>query len=419
MIDDACNLLFVLAQNIEPQFFLYARLRRSHTPCLARRANNPCSDRFFVILFFTMKTTLQVKLLPSPKQHAALLDTMHRFNAACTYIATMAYEQRLASKFKLQRLLYYDVRSRFGLSAQLAIRAIAKVVEAYKRDKSKPVAFRPDGAVIYDERIMGFKGLAAVSLATLQGREVILMQMGDYQRVQFHRAKGQADLVLVNGQFFLLVTIDTPEEPPMVPERFLGVDLGIINLATDSDGHSYMGADVEAVRQRCATHRKTYQATHTKQAKRRLQKLAGNEARFRRLTNHTIAHRLVAYAKDTKAALVLEELTHIRDRMTVRKGQRNKQHSWSFRQLRTFISYKAQRAGVPVVFVDPRNTSRTCAQCGFADKRNRRSQAEFSCIRCGYHAHADTNAARILATRGLVAVPDLIAPRQGQLAFSW
>lgn len=187
----------------------------------------------------------------------------------------------------------------------------------------------------------------------------------------------------MDGQFFLLVTIDTPEEPPMLPERFLGVDLGIINLAMDSDGHPYTGEDVEQVRQRCATHRKTYQATGTKAAKRRLKKLSGTEERFRRWANHNIAKRLVAYAKDTKAALVLEELTHIRGRMTVRKGQRSKQHSWSFRQLREFVTYKAARAGVPVVFVDPRNTSRACTRCGFVDKRNRRSQAEFSCIRCG------------------------------------
>jgi putative transposase len=197
-----------------------------------------------------MKITLQVKLLPSAAQHAALLETMHAFNAACTWIAEYAYEQRCASKFQLQKALYYEVRQRFGLSAQLAIRAIAKTVEAYKRDKSTPVAFRPDGAVVYDERILAFKGLEAVSLTTLQGRAVVPMQMGDYQRVQFHRAQGQADLVLVKGQFFLLVTIDTPEEPPMTPERFLGVDLGIINLATDGDGHRYTGADVETVRHR-------------------------------------------------------------------------------------------------------------------------------------------------------------------------
>jgi len=366
-----------------------------------------------------MKTTLQVKLFPSAEQHTALLETMHAFNAACTWIAEHAYAQRCASKFQLQKQLYYEVRQHFGLSAQLAIRAIAKTVEAYKRDKTQQVAFRPDGAVVYDERIMAFHGLEVVSLTTLHGREGIPMQMGDYQRVQFHRAQGQADLVLVKSQFFLLVTIDTPEEPPMVPDRFLGIDLGILNLATDGDGHRYTGADVETVRQRCATHRQTYQSTHTKAAKRRLKKLAGKEARFRRWANHRIAKQLVAYAKDTKAALVLEELTHIRSRITVRTGQRNKNASWSFRQLRAFLSYKAQRAGVPVMFVDPHNTSRTCAQCGFVDKRNRRSQAEFSCIRCGHTAHADINAAKILATRGLVSAPHLVAPRGGQYAFAW
>ena len=366
-----------------------------------------------------MKTTLQIKLLPSPEQHTVLLETMHAFNAACTWIAHYAYKERCASKFVLQKALYYEVRQRFGLSAQLGIRAIAKTVEAYKRDKSKPVAFRPDGAVVYDERILAFHGLEEASLMTLQGRAIVPMQMGDYQRVQFSRAKGQADLVLVNGTFYLLVTLDTPEEPPMEPTRFLGVDLGIVNLATDSDGNSYTGTPVEVVRQRCLTARRTYQSTHTKSAKRRLQKMARHESRFRRDVNHTISKQLVAHAKDTNAALSLEDLTGIRDRMTVRKGQRNKHHSWSFRQLREFIAYKAQRLGIPLVLVDPRNSSRTCAKCGHVDKWNRRSQAEFSCIRCGHTAHADQNAARNLATRGAVKRPDLVAPVRGQLAFTW
>ena len=366
-----------------------------------------------------MKTTLKVKLLPTPEQHTALLDTMHAFNAACTWIAEYAYRERCASKFALQKALYYEVRQRFGLSAQLAIRAIAKTVEAYKRDKNQRVSFRPDGAVVYDERIMAFRGLDEVSLTTLSGREVIPMQMGDYQRVQFHRAQGQADLVLVKGTFFLLVTLDTPEEPPMEPTRFLGVDLGIVSLATDSDGNSYTGAVVEVVRQRCMTARKTYQATSTRSATRRLKKMAKHESHFRRDVNHVISKQLVAHAKDTTATLVLEDLTGIRGRVTVRKGQRNRQHGWGFAQLRQFVSYKARIAGVPVVFVDPRNTSRACSRCGFVDKRNRRSQAEFSCLRCGHSANADQNAARNLATRGSVKCPDLVAPVKGQLAFAW
>jgi IS605 OrfB family transposase len=197
------------------------------------------------------------------------------------------------------------------------------------------------------------------------------------------------------------------------------VDLGVVNLATDSDGNAYTGDAVEVVRQRAMIHRQTYQSTGTKSAKRRLKKMAGRQRRFQRWVNHGIAKRLVQLAKDTKAVLVLEDLTHIRSRTTVQKRQRARHHNWSFGQLRQFLTYKAQRAGVPVVFVDPRNTSKTCSRCGHASKENRRSQAEFSCVRCGYEAHADFNAARNLATRGAVIRPDLIAPAGGQLAFAW
>lgn len=233
------------------------------------------------------------------------------------------------------------------------------------------------------------------------------------------RLKGQVDLVYRNGTFFLYATIDVPEETPIEPTRFLGVDLGIVTLATDSDGNAYTGAGIERVRQRRHTARQTYQSTHTQSAKRRLKKLPGTQARFQRWTNHGLAKRLITYAKDTKAALVLEDLTTIRSRMTVRKTQRSKQHNWSFRQLREFLVYKARQAGVRLLFVDPRNTSRTCHRCGYVDKRNRRSQADFSCLRCGHTAHADHNAARNLATRGAVTRPDLIASRVGQLAFTW
>ena len=366
-----------------------------------------------------MKTTLQTKLLPSPEQHVQLLETMHAFNAACTWIAAYAYAEQCASKFLLQKALYQEIRQQFGLSAQMSILAIHKVVGAYKRDKSKAIAFRSDGAVTYDQRNMSFRGIEFVSLMTLVGRVIVPLQMGDYQRVQFSRAKGQADLVLIDGTFYLLITIDTPEPPPTQPTHFLGVDLGIISLATDSDGNSYTGADAEVVRQRCMTARQTYQATGTRSAKRRLCKMRRNESRFRRDVNHTISKQLVAHAKDTKAALALEDLTGIRDRATVRKSQRNRHHGWSFRQLREFITYKAQQLGIPVELVDPRNTSRGCAKCGHIDKRNRKSQAVFSCIRCGHTANADINAARNLATRGAVRHPHLVAPVHGQLAFAW
>mgnify|MGYP001582435546 FL=1 len=366
-----------------------------------------------------MKLTLQLKLIPTIEQYTALLETMHAFNAAASYAAQVGFADHVFSQQAIHRRCYRALRDHFELSSQMAVRAIGKAVETFRRDKKTCPVFRPDGAITYDERLLGWKGPAHVSLLTLHGREVVAMIYGEYQAGFLQRLKGQVDLVYHNGTFYLYATIEIPEDTPIEPTRFLGVDLGIVNLATDSDGNSYTGEALEVVRARAATARQTFQSTNTKGARRRLKKMAGKQANFQRDVNHTISKRLVQYAKDTKAALSLENLTGIRDRMTVRVRQRARHHNWSFRQLREFLTYKAQRAGVPLLFVDPRNTSRTCSRCGFVDKRNRRSQADFSCLRCGHTAHADLNAARNLATRGFVSAPDLLAPSQGQLAFAW
>jgi len=102
---------------------------------------------------------------------------------------------------------------------------------------------------------------------------------------------------------------------------------------------------------------------------------------------------LVRKAHDSCKALVLEDLTGIRERTTVRHEQRALRHAWAFFQLRQFVTYKAAWAAVPVGLVDPRNTSRTCSMCGHCEKANRKSQAEFVCKSCGFALNADHNAA--------------------------
>ena len=115
-----------------------------------------------------------LKLTPTEEQHHALLETMHAFNAACNYVASVAFAEKTANKFELQKLVYSELRGTYKLAAQLAIRAISKASEAYKRDKSIPPTFQPEGAIVYDERVMSFKGLLTVSLLTIQGRVLVL-----------------------------------------------------------------------------------------------------------------------------------------------------------------------------------------------------------------------------------------------------
>lgn len=340
-----------------------------------------------------MKLVIMVKLAPSDGQHRALLATLERFNEAANWIADVAAENHTASKYKLQKLIYHDVRERFGLSAQMTVRCISKVAEAYKRDKSKKPSFRPHGAMVYDERIMGFKGIDRVSLLTLERREIVPLRLGGYQEARIDRRKGQADLIYRGGTFYLALTVDAPEPKADDPTGTLGVDLGIQNLATDSDGETYSGEQVEKSRKRYERIRSRLQASGAKSAKRHLKKLSGKEARFRRDTNHCISKRLVEKAKGTGKAISLEDLRHLRSRTTVRKAQRSRHETWSYFQLRSFVEYKALLSGVAVALVDPRNTSRKCSECGHCEKANRRSRDDFRCKSCSFEAAADVNAA--------------------------
>ncbi len=321
-------------------------------------------------------------------------------------MASVAFAEKTAHKFTLQKLVYGELRTTYKLAAQLAIRCISKASEAYKRDKSIQPTFRPEGAIVYDERVMSFKGLTTVSLLTLSGRVLVPFLIGSYQESRMGSIKGQADLLYRNGTFYLAVTLDVPTPAPTSIDETLGIDLGIVHLATDSEGETFSGQAVEKTRQRHHALRQRLQKRGTKSAKRHLKKLSGKEARFRKNTNHVISKRIVQKAKARKQAIAIEELRHIRSRTerTVRHSQRARHSSCAFGQLRQFLSYKAALAGVPLHTVDPRNTSRTCSECGHCAKENRKSQASFVCQACGHADNADRNAA-INISRASVMVP--------------
>ncbi len=105
-------------------------------------------------------------------------------------------------------------------------------------------------------------------------------------------------------------------------------------------------------------------------------------------------------AERTGRGIALEDLGGIRDRVRLRRPQRVTLHSWAFHQLGTFLAYKAARAGMAVIYIDPAYTSQGCSACGHVAKAKRPNQSTFSCRSCGFAEHADRNAARNIATRG-------------------
>lgn len=132
---------------------------------------------------------------------------------------------------------------------------------------------------------------------------------GEYQAARLKRIRGQADLIYRDGTFYLAVVVDVPEPPANKPDGWLGVDLGITNIAADSDGETYSGGHLNGLRKRHAKLRARLQAKGTKSAKRLLKKRRRKEQRFAQNVDHVIAKRLVAKARDTRRGIALEDLT--------------------------------------------------------------------------------------------------------------
>ncbi|HEY3512279.1 transposase [Kribbella sp. NPDC051137] len=372
-----------------------------------------------------MKIVVQIKLVPDAAQALALAKTLHRVNELANWVSAVAFEQGTPREYELRRHTYAELKAA-GLGAQVAQQTIKKVRDAYaaltasigaghlgkrgarrrRKATSGAIVFRPDAAHPFDDRCLSWQyDSKTISIWTIAGRmKDLRFACADHQLESLRDyRRGESDLIERDGVFYLLAVCEVPESEQYRPEAFLGVDFGIANIATTSAGYRAAGHQLNRYRKRQIELRRKLQAKNTKSARRRLKSRRRKERRHAANVNHIIAKRIVTEAERTSHGIALENLGGIRQRVRLRKPQRVTIHSWAFRQLAQFIEYKARRAGVPLVYVDPAYTSQECAECHHIDPKNRVDQARFICRSCGVVAHADRNASRNLAARGEVA----------------
>lgn len=374
----------------------------------------------------------QLQLLPSQEHAHALEETLQVANRACNFLSQVAWDHQVFNKRDLQTQVYSDLRTQFGISAQVAIRCIAKVCDAYRTafelhrqrvqethwaneqragqgqdllplPEMKVCQFRSTGSIAYDDRILTYQE-DQVSIWTVEGRIKVALVLGEHQKQLFQSRQGESDLVFHKDKWFLLATCHQDTPLPEEPQGIIGVDMGLENLATTSDGKNYCGDKIKALRKKLKEHRRRLQKRGTKSAKRRLKQLSKRQERFTLNTNHCIAKEIVRDAKASHKALSLEDLTGIRKRTGLNREMRWLLGNWAFAQLRAYIEYKSRLAGVWVFHVDPKNTSRACSRCGHCAKANRK-KTHFKCLECGFEDDADANASRNIALRAAVNRP--------------
>lgn len=301
-----------------------------------------------------MKIVVQVRLMPTPEVASALERTLRTANDAANWLSGQAHEQAQTSRRALQRLAYLNLKER-GLSAQPALHVLRKVADAYSvlkaniragnlgnpgskrrhKAEAKPITFRHDAAQPYDDRCLSWQvDQQTVSIWTTSGRirGVPFACSQQARKLLAEHRKGESDLVHRDGMWFLIATCEVAEAEQYDPDGFIGVDLGIANIATTSTGHRAAGRGLNRHRKRQLDLRAKLQKKRTKSAKRLLKARARKEARHTANVNHIISKKIVTEAERTSKGLALEDLGGIRRRVRLKKPQRVTLHSWALRE---------------------------------------------------------------------------------------
>jgi len=354
-----------------------------------------------------MMLTASIRLDATPEQAAALAALRTAYADACNRLGPIVREHRLWNRVGLHQRVYSGLRDATPLGSQMCCNAIFTVCKAYKAQKElgrirkdAPVPeIRFDRASVhFDKRTYTLKA-DHVSLYTLDGRITVALSPGDHQRriLESGEAK-EAELVFRKGMWFFNLVVESEDAEPVASGPVIGVDVGENNLAAHSLGKVFGGGHLRDQRDRYLALRRRLQSNGSQSAKQKLRQVSGKEMRRVKHVNHETSKGIVAAAIEAGVARILmEDLTHIRERIKAGKRMRARLHRWAWRQLQTFVEYKARAAGIAVEYVDPAYTSQTCSCCGELGKRVKH---RFVCEKCGLRAHADLNASRNLARIG-------------------
>lgn len=355
--------------------------------------------------------TLTCKLQPTQVQVQKIEQTLQAFADACNWTNEQV-GGRVTSKRTIQAQAYHDLRARFGLSANLAVRACARVGANRKTaqaKKRKVKAFKPT-SVDYDARIFAYREKDnTVSLTLIDGREHIPLKLGNYQIGKLKDRKPTAATLCKHrdGQYYIHIQLGDERPDSTQHTNVIGVDFGRRDIAHTSEGDSWSGEQIQQVRDKFARVRASLQSKGTKSAKRCLKRLSGRERSFQAWVNHNISRAIINRAKQTNSAIAIEDLTGIRERTNTQprnKTEHRRSNSWAFYQLRQFLSYKAVMEGVSLIAVNPAYTSQTCHSCLHIGLRTAK---QFKCGGCGWHGDADLNGSLVIQLLGAsVSVPE-------------
>lgn len=356
--------------------------------------------------------SIKCRIQVNEEEKNILQETLNVWTYACNDILAIAKEKKDFNQYHIHHLVYHPIKDKYSLQSNLVVRAIARV--CHKR-KKQPKAFKCRSMDVDTRTFRFIERTGILSLSTIQGRKKFKLALSNYHIAILKGQSPKSAVVFYSKPkkaFYINFTLEKEVRTPKGSNP-VGIDLGINNIATTSNGMQFSGNYGKHIRRHFQKVRTSLQSKGTKGAKKTLRRLSGKEKRIMAHINHTISRRIVNNLKQGDV-VIMEKLTHIRENTTVRKKQRYLHNSWDFARLQQFITYKALEKGISTIFVDPKNTSHICPSCGLTGSRIKHI---FFCS-CGYRNNADFVGAYNISKRGFALLDGLSCkPALNQHAF--
>jgi len=321
------------------------------------------------------------------KVNDLIIKTIELYKIGLQHCVDVSWDMRIRNNIKLHPFVYSNLRN-IGLPSQLAVSCIKQACGIVKRAKNKP--FINKVSVRYNPpRSFSFKN-NILSISTIKGRVKIPIQIPEYALKYFDWKIVESLLTQNKGKYYFTFTFAGEDvQNSNQHKQILGIDLGVNKLAVTSDGRFY-GKNIKQLRIKHDKFVSILQSKGTRASKRKLKNLSGTWNRFMRLQNHNISKSIVE-SLNNGDVIVMEDLKGIRTTAKYNKWV----HKWAFRQLQSFIEYKALDKGIRVVYVNPRYTSKSCSVCH--NTKTVRHSGFIECKICGHNSDSDFGSSKNIA----------------------
>lgn len=367
--------------------------------------------------------TAKIQIVSSDDDKTLLNTTMSAYTDACNHVSNYVFQTHNLKQFALNKVLYSDLRNRFGLKSQMSQSVLKTVIAKYKtilknqNEWIKPNFTKPQYDLVWNRDYSLTNQCFSVN--TLDGRVKLpyfdkgMSKYFDHSIYSF----GTAKLVNKHGKYFLHipVTYEVKEYEDAKICNVVGIDRGInFVVATYDSKHKsgfFSGKTIKQKRAHYSKLRKKLQIRRTPSARRRLKAIGSRENRWMQDVNHCVSKALVD-SNPKYTLFVLEDLSGVRSvTERVRTKDRYVSVSWSFYDLEQKLIYKAKQNRSLVLKVDPRYTSQCCPVCGHIEKANCNKKIHlFACKNCGYKSNDDRIGAMNLYRMGINYLTDSQVP---------